>query len=204
MKSSRNEILEKLKSTDFKQPEKTALTGQVFPEISKPFELAFKETLEKVNGNVFICDSDGDLKRQLQSYFQQNKEANKYCFDTNLQAVLTKADISFNRDYKFPEEIEFGITGCEFLIAQTGSVMVSSALSGGRKSFIYPPVHVVIAKKEQVLATLEEAYSSIQKKYEGNLPSQITIITGPSRTADIEKTLILGAHGPKKLDVFIY
>jgi L-lactate dehydrogenase complex protein LldG len=204
MNLSRNEILEKLKTSNFKQPEKTELIGEVFPKVSEPLDLVFKETLEKVNGNVVICDSTDDLEKQLQSYFKQKNNALKYCFDSPIQTILNKANISFNRDYKFPEEIEFGITGCEFLIAQTGSVMISSALSGGRKSFIYPPVHVVIAKKEQVLATLEAAYSSIQKKYEGNLPSQITIITGPSRTADIEKTLILGAHGPKKLDVFIY
>jgi L-lactate dehydrogenase complex protein LldG len=96
-----------------------------------------------------------------------------------------------------------GITSCEFLVAHTGSVMVSSALEGGRQSFVFPPVHVVIARKDQLVAYLADAYSGIQTKYQKALPSQITLITGPSRTADIEKTLVMGAHGPKSLNVFL-
>jgi L-lactate dehydrogenase complex protein LldG len=95
------------------------------------------------------------------------------------------------------------MTGCEFLIAHTGSIMVSSAQKGGRQMFVYPPVHVVVARKSQLVDSLEKAYSEIHKKYQNNLPSQLTLITGPSRTADIEKTLVLGAHGPKELVVFI-
>ena len=82
--------------------------------------------------------------------------------------------------------------------------MVSSAQEGNRQIFIYPPIHIVVAEKHQIVDYLENAYSEVQKKYEKNLPSQIALITGPSRTADIEKTLILGAHGPKELHVFLY
>ena len=69
--------------------------------------------------------------------------------------------------------------------------------------FVYPPVHIVIARKNQLVGYLEEAYSGIHEKYNDNFPSQIALITGPSRTADIEKTLVLGAHGPRELRVFI-
>lgn len=68
---------------------------------------------------------------------------------------------------------------------------------------IFPPLHIVIASKDQLVATLEEAYSNIQQKYIDDLPSQIALVTGPSRTADIEKTLVLGAHGPRELWVFL-
>ncbi len=81
--------------------------------------------------------------------------------------------------------------------------MVSSAQAGGRQMFVYPPVHIVLARKNQLVDYLEKAYSGIIEKYKDKLPSQITIITGPSRTADIEKTLILGAHGPKELHIFL-
>ena len=52
--------------------------------------------------------------------------------------------------------------------------------------------------------TLEDAYRAISEKYTENLPSQLLLITGPSRTADIEKTLTLGAHGPKELHILIH
>lgn len=69
--------------------------------------------------------------------------------------------------------------------------------------FVYPPLHVVIAHKNQIVGYLEEAYTEIRDKYKEGFPSQIALITGPSRTADIEKTLVLGAHGPRELRVFI-
>jgi L-lactate dehydrogenase complex protein LldG len=104
---------------------------------------------------------------------------------------------------ELPKEVEVGITGCEFLIAHTGSALVSSAQKGGRQMFVYPPVHIIIASKNQLVDYLDKAYSGIRDKYKNDLPSQITLITGPSRTADIEKTLVLGAHGPRELRVFL-
>ena len=69
--------------------------------------------------------------------------------------------------------------------------------------FAFPESHIVIANVSQVVPELRDALSGIKKKYAGNFPSQITTITGPSRTADIEKTLVMGAHGPKELYVFM-
>ncbi|MEI7503277.1 MAG: LUD domain-containing protein, partial [Paludibacter sp.] len=68
---------------------------------------------------------------------------------------------------------------------------------------VFPPIHIVIANESQLVGFPEDALVSIQKKYSNNLPSMISTITGPSRTADIEKTLVLGAHGPKEFIVFL-
>ncbi len=81
--------------------------------------------------------------------------------------------------------------------------MVSSALATGRRLFVYPETHIVIASASQVVAELKDGLSGMKQKYAGNFPSQITVITGPSRTADIEKTLVMGAHGPKELFVLL-
>ena len=101
------------------------------------------------------------------------------------------------------EQMQAGITTCEYLVARTGSVIVSTATSNGRKMHAYSPVHVVIAREEQLVAQLEDALILLQEKYKSDLPSAITVITGPSRTADIEKTLVMGAHGPKELIIFV-
>jgi L-lactate dehydrogenase complex protein LldG len=63
-------------------------------------------------------------------------------------------------------------------------------------------VHVVIARSSQVVLEIGDALAGIKGKY-GQMPSQVSMITGPSRTADIEKTLVLGAHGPRDLFVFL-
>jgi L-lactate dehydrogenase complex protein LldG len=97
------------------------------------------------------------------------------------------------------ESCDAGITSCEALVAQTGSILVSSATSGGRALSILPHVHVVVAACDQIVATLADALHSAQARHDGHLPSMLSFITGPSRTGDIERILVLGAHGPKEL-----
>jgi len=67
----------------------------------------------------------------------------------------------------------------------------------------YPHQHIVIARTGQLVLDLKDAFAMLKNKYGSQIPSMISTITGPSRTADIEKTLVLGAHGPKELFVFL-
>jgi L-lactate dehydrogenase complex protein LldG len=97
------------------------------------------------------------------------------------------------------ESCDAGITSCEALVAQTGSILVSSATSGGRALSILPHVHVVVATHDQIVATLADALHDAKSRYAGRMPSMLSFITGPSRTGDIERILVLGAHGPKEL-----
>jgi L-lactate dehydrogenase complex protein LldG len=99
------------------------------------------------------------------------------------------------------EACDAGFTGCDALIAQTGSVLVTSRSAGGRALSVLPPHHVVLARREQLLPDLPAAFDLLQRNYAGNYPSFISFITGPSRTGDIERILVLGAHGPKKLTI---
>jgi L-lactate dehydrogenase complex protein LldG len=100
------------------------------------------------------------------------------------------------------EQCDASITECDALVAQTGTVLVTSNTAGGRALSCLPPHHVVIARRSQLVADLPAAFALIQHKYGANYPSMISFITGPSRTGDIERILVLGAHGPKQLTIF--
>ncbi|TAK96578.1 MAG: hypothetical protein EPO07_14380 [Verrucomicrobia bacterium] len=100
------------------------------------------------------------------------------------------------------EKCDAGISECDALVAQTGTVVVTSRTAGGRALSCLPPHHVVIARREQFVADLPAAFALIRQKHGANYPSMISFITGPSRTGDIERILVLGAHGPKKLTIF--
>jgi L-lactate dehydrogenase complex protein LldG len=103
------------------------------------------------------------------------------------------------------EKCDVGISECDALIAQTGSVLLTSHSGGGRALSVLPPHHVVIARKDQLVPDLPAAFELLHHSYDkAGWPSMITIITGPSRTGDIERILVLGAHGPKKLTVILY
>jgi len=99
------------------------------------------------------------------------------------------------------ENCDAGITECDALIAQTGGVVVTSRSTGGRALSILPPHHVVVARRSQLVPDLPAAFDFLQKKYAPDFPSMISFITGPSRTGDIERILVLGAHGPKRLTI---
>lgn len=203
MNEARKEILNRLKNAVHPEPDKPDFNAPVYHPINEPLDLTFKENLEKVNGSVYIFQSENELFGYLKTFLSTFKKGDICCKEFKIQGQFQKYKIPFSECAELPESIEVGITACESLIAQTGSVMVSSKQEGGRQMFVYPPIHVIIASKNQVVENLDNAYLGIREKYKTRLPSQITLITGPSRTADIEKTLVLGAHGPKELHVFI-
>lgn len=101
------------------------------------------------------------------------------------------------------EQCDAGITACDALIAQTGSVLLTTYSAGGRALSVLPPHHVAVARRGQMLPDLPSAYALLREKYAADWPSFMTFITGPSRTGDIERILVLGAHGPKKLTVIL-
>jgi L-lactate dehydrogenase complex protein LldG len=99
-------------------------------------------------------------------------------------------------------ECDLGVTSCDCLVAQTGSIIVSTLSAGGRALSVLPPTHLVIARREQIVPDLATAMALLRKRYDKHWPSALSVITGPSRTADIEKILVMGAHGPKRLTLY--
>jgi L-lactate dehydrogenase complex protein LldG len=82
-------------------------------------------------------------------------------------------------------------------------VLLTTRSAGGRALSILPPHHVVLATSDQLIADLPSAMRLLKSRYGDDLPSMICLETGPSRTGDIERILVLGAHGPKKLTVIM-
>jgi L-lactate dehydrogenase complex protein LldG len=125
---------------------------------------------------------------------------NAICPPLNLP--LLRTDRAY--DVHALEACDAGISECDALVAQTGSVLVTNRSAGGRALSVLPPHHVVLARKEQLVADLPAAFDLLKKKHADNYPSMISFITGPSRTGDIERILVLGAHGPKKLTILCF
>jgi L-lactate dehydrogenase complex protein LldG len=99
------------------------------------------------------------------------------------------------------ESSQATISHCEALVAMTGSILVSSGGCGGRGASVVAPCHIVIARREQLLPDLESVMARAREIAFDN--SFVGLISGSSRTADIEKLLIIGAHGPRRLVVIV-
>ena len=126
----------------------------------------------------------------------------------NVDALLEGIDLPMVRTEKGYEiddleSCDAGITGCDVLVAQTGGIMVSVESAGGRALSVLPSHHVVIARMSQMVPDLTAAFQHVKQKYGKQFPSFLSFITGPSRTGDIERILVLGAHGPKRLTVIL-
>ena len=157
----------------------------------------------KIGGKFVYCEGDDDFLSTLQSFILEKDWPVLFCFDPTLQEFLKKGGIPFDSNPQNITEARCGITRCENLIARLGTIVVSSKLSPGRKIIVFPEIHIVVAYTSQLVADIKQAFQNIKTKYREEYPSQVTLITGASRTADIEKTLVMGAHGPKELYVFL-
>ncbi|WP_316741652.1 lactate utilization protein C [Pedobacter antarcticus] len=166
-------------------------------------EIMFAEQLTAVSGNFIFCENGVDFIENILELADKFKWRKIYCWERELQALLSTYEFPFYKTDKDFEMAEVGITMCEALIARNGSVLLSNQNESGRRLSIYPHHHIVIARTGQLVMDLKDGFQLLKNKYGGQIPTMISTITGPSRTADIEKTLVLGAHGPKELFVFL-
>jgi L-lactate dehydrogenase complex protein LldG len=166
-------------------------------------EVLFAEQFTAVNGQFVFCEDEVQLIESLLNLAEERSWRKIYCWEQPLQEMLTQYEYPFFETDKDFEQAEVGFTLCEALIARNGSILISNGNAAGRRLSIYPNVHIVLAYTSQLVMDINDAFKLLKIKYGNSQPSLISTITGPSRTADIEKTLVLGAHGPKELFVFL-
>jgi L-lactate dehydrogenase complex protein LldG len=99
-------------------------------------------------------------------------------------------------------DCDVAITLCSHLVARTGTIVLSSKDLSGRTASVYAPVHICVAYADQLVYDIADSIVKFKESQEG-FPSMISYATGPSRTADIEKTLVVGVHGPKEVYCFL-
>ena len=205
--TSREKILKKVRDAliEKTEPPYPILDQEspVFKEMTEPLDVNFAQELIKISGKFVYCESEDEFPTMLQQFILEKDWPVLFCLDPVLQKILRDSGIPFVSGEDEFLEAKIGITRCEYLIARLGTVMVSSRQNPGRRIFVYPEVHIVVAYTSQLVPDLKNALHNIRKKYSPDYPSMISLISGPSRTADIEKTLVLGAHGPKELYVFL-
>ena len=165
-------------------------------------EVRFATELKNASGQFIYCETEQILTQSIKELINKKKLQHVHCWESAIKIILKENSIEFNEDEMNISRIDAAITLCECLVSRTGSIFVSSRQDAGRRLTIYAPIHIVIGYASQLVNDIGEGIEKIKIKYGNNLPSMISLVTGPSRTADIEKTLVLGAHGPKELYVF--
>ncbi len=206
MATSKDEILKKVRkataqAVPIPYPDEENYI-EYFTKTGMEKEIEFAQNFISIQGRFSFCENKDELKSQLQTLIKARNWDKIFCAEQNILllledtlpgALLTDSLI----------DCQASITSCEALVARTGSIVLSSAQAQGRTASVYAPAHISIATTTQVLYDTSDALTFLMKKNGGTLPSSVSFAAGPSRTADIEKTLVTGVHGPKEVFCFL-
>jgi len=177
--------------------------SEVFNISEEPLEIQFAQNFSALNGKFVFCENEAEFIESFSFLAKDNQWENIFTLEPEIGSMLQKGNISYSDKEEDLLKTDIGLTFCECLIARTGSVMVTSKQASGRRIPVYSNFHVVVAYTSQLVSNVKDGLKLIRDKYANQLPSMISTITGPSRTADIEKTLVQGAHGPREIFVFL-
>jgi L-lactate dehydrogenase complex protein LldG len=170
-------------------------TADLYPAPTEELEIIFAEAFTKLQGKFVFCGDEKELHLQLQQLIAAKQWMKIFCNDDRWNDTYSN---TINL-----ESCDASVTGCEYLVARTGTIVMSSAEQSGRTVSVYAPIHICIAYTNQLVFDVKDALQALKEKYASAIPSFITFASGPSRTADIEKTLVTGVHGPKEVYLFL-
>lgn len=174
----------------------------VHPLMEEEKDVQFAFELSRLGAKFIYCKSPSDMLTKVRALFAENKWTDACCNEELIAGLLQHAGISTYPGDNTPFN-HISVTSCECMIARTGSIVVSSALDAGRRLPFTCDIHIVIAFTSQVVEDMKQAIDFMRQKYAGQLPSMISIISGTTRSDDIEKIMIPVGHGPKELYLFM-
>jgi len=205
--SAKENILKKIRqalseSTPIPFPQSEG-NASVFLPSRQDLEIEFAEQFAKLQGKFVFCVDHSELVAHLNALVTSQGLKKLYCREEKLREVLKQHSFTGFSDVPLGD-CDAAVTTCEGLVARTGSIILSSSAGhSGRTVSVYAPIHICVAYTDQLLYDVRDGLVGLKERYPQQLPSLISFATGPSRTADIEKTLVVGVHGPKEVYLFL-
>ncbi|MEZ5352657.1 MAG: lactate utilization protein [Bryobacteraceae bacterium] len=177
------------------------------PEVSLDERVRqFSQAFEKLNGKPYAAQSPDDARAYVARLLQGKSAVASgapflvECGIANLPGVEAPGD-----DRAVLRELcatrDIGITSADYALADTGSLVMISSRQEARLVSLLPPCHVAVVPRDRLLTGLDELLTILPKP--AGLSSSMVLITGPSRTADIEQILVRGVHGPGEIHVVL-
>ena len=202
--SSRDSVLTRIREALLLKTERPIWQddkNSCFKRSSEPLVRCFTQEFTRLLGTVLIC-SKHDIRSIISNLYSEKKWGKIFYSTREHKIDLRLEGLPFISDNDM-HSADAAITGCECFVARTGSVVISSSQPSGRILSVYTPIHIVVGFTSQVVEDIDDAICLLEKNYGTNFPSAISFASGPSRTGDIEKTLVVGVHGPKEVYVLL-
>jgi L-lactate dehydrogenase complex protein LldG len=166
----------------------------------------FQQALETVSGHFIAAGNESEAAQAIQQIIERTKARRVAVSDSPLvqrivAQVKSEALVLENGGPPDLFDCDAGITGAQWAIAETGTLVLESDHERHRLSSLVPTIHIAIVEYRNVRQTLSEVLQILRQQGPEGLSRTVTFITGPSRTSDIELTLAIGVHGPAELYV---
>lgn len=219
MKEARSVILGKLRASlgngmPFPAAESVTTEHPVVPIAADEDLLTrFRTEVERVKGVVHVADAPHTALLTLRRILVTNEVRRATTWDEHslpiegVHAMLTAVNIErVSGENEVVETAQAGITGCDWAIAATGTLVLSSGAGRSRMASLLPPIHIALMRSSQLIPRLEDwvAGRYADRLQELRTSSNVTFITGCSRTADIEMSPVFGVHGPLQFHVVVW
>ncbi len=170
------------------------------PKLRGDLIARFREKLAQGSGTFEQCDTPDEVPAVVFAYLQTNEVVAKIRVAPALQETSWGEGLEASYGNTRGEHL-VSVTPSFCAVAETGSVVLLSSDKSPTSLNFLPDVHIVIVDKDQVVSHIEDVWVKLRAL--GEMPRAVNFITGPSKTADVEQTLQIGAHGPRDLHVIV-
>ena len=208
--TNKEQILAKVRSAILEKDEKHFFNINLQDDTWIPFkeedgnEFTFIERF-KENGGIFMYfESMEHFKEAMQQFAVENNWSPILTTSPEIKEIFSDSDIAFSDDYKDPERKKnVSLIPCEYMIAQTGSIVVSDTCAGSRAAYSFTDTLLIMARPSQFVSKLKDIFPLLKEKYHDNMPTGMSIISGASQSTAIDNTLVIGAIGCKQVALFL-
>lgn len=208
--TSKEQILAKVRSAILEKDEKHFFNINLQDDTWLPFkeedgnEFTFIERF-KENGGIFMYfESMEHFKEAMQQFAVENNWSPILTTSPEIKEIFSDSDIAFSDDYKDPERKKnVSLIPCEYMIAQTGSIVISDTCAGSRAAYSFTDTLLIMARPSQFVSKLKDIFPLLKEKYHDNMPTGMSIISGASQSTAIDNTLVIGAIGCKQVALFL-
>ena len=209
--TNKEQILALLRNAVIEKPEAMFKDIDLQTDTWKPIReedgnaITFVQRFKDMGGIFIYLENEAELGECLKQLAPQNGWGALWCASPEMQALLEKYGVSYVVDEPNRNDNPkiASIISCDYLIAQTGSIIVTDGRAGSRKAYTNPDILLVMARTDQIVVGLKEAMQKLSKQLGDAGTSQAVILTGTSRSYDIEQEIVQGVFGPRQTAVFL-
>lgn len=208
--TNKEQILAKVRNATIEKPEAMFKDIDLRTDTWKPIKeedgnaITFVQKFKEMGGIFIYLESEAEFGECMRQLAPQNGWEPLWCNQPSMQALLDRYSVRYQEKMPEGENLKRVVfTRCEHLVAQTGSILITDEDNMSRQLFSQADVLLVLAHTEQIVSGLKEALHSLKKRLGEQKARQAILITGMTRTYDIEQHLVSGVYGPRQIAVFL-